>query len=541
MITRSLFRNAALQQSTYRRPLFNSLHNRKSFAFNKRNIMTVREDYDRLKVLLEDISALKGIQSLLEWDQLVMMAPKSSASRAKHNEAIVGVIHDKSVDKEVGELLNRLTPEVVGELTEWERAHVRDARREHNKKTKVPKELEQKKAKLSVEAYDAWASAKANKNFKEFAPYIQQWVDLVKEETALTDPGKDVYDALLDVYERGLDSKTVDRVFGQLKEELPPLIAAIKSKPKPNDKFMQGKTFDVTAQAAFNHQLAKDLGFDTEAGRLDVSLHPFSTSFHPTDVRMTTRYKDDQLIEGITGTIHETGHSLYEAGRPISEAYLPASAAVGMGVHESQSLLWERMVGLSEPFWKLYWPKLVKAFPQIDSSVPADDFYRLINEVRAGFIRVESDEVTYPMHIIVRYEIERDLLAGRIQVDELPKIWNEKMKQYLGIEPGNDAEGVLQDVHWSSGSFGYFPTYTLGAIYACQYFHKALEEIPDLEAKMEKGEFSVLREWLREKIHKKGSLIPSGEELARQVTGSGLDATKFIAYLKKKYTKLYDL
>eukprot|EP01117_Protostelium_nocturnum_P019501 TRINITY_DN8469_c0_g1_i2.p1 TRINITY_DN8469_c0_g1~~TRINITY_DN8469_c0_g1_i2.p1 ORF type:complete len:549 (+),score=205.68 TRINITY_DN8469_c0_g1_i2:30-1676(+) len=503
---------------------------------------SVRSDFNRLKSILEEVSSLQSISALLEWDQLVMMPEKSGGSRGKQMEVLVGVIHDKSTGKEIEELLNKLKGESIEkELTDWEKAHLRDARRDFERTNKLPKELQMKRATLSVEGHEVWANARKEKNFAKFAPILKQWVDIVREEAKLLDPTKDAYDVLLDTYERGVSSSTIDTVFNQLKEKIPPLIAKIAAKPSPDRQFMQGKKFDVEAQAKFNFQLAKELGFDTDGGRLDVSVHPFSTSFHPSDVRMTTRYKDDELIEGLTGTIHETGHSLYEQGRPESEAYLPASRAVGMGVHESQSLLWERMVGLSLPFWSHYWPKLQSAFPQLDSSVTFEQFYRLINESKPGFIRVEADEVTYPMHIILRYEIEKDLISGKIQVDQLPQIWNEKMKQYLGIVPKDDSEGVLQDVHWSSGSFGYFPTYTLGAIYACQYFQQAEKEIPDLNEKMAAGDFKALRAWLKEKIHQKGSFTPSGDELVKQITGSGLNATQFIEYLTKKYTKLYNL
>jgi len=255
--------------------------------------------------------------------------------------------------------------------------------------------------------------------------------------------------------------------------------------PIPDTSFLQHK-FNVDSQIKFNHQLAKELGFDTNSGRLDVSVHPFTCEVSPSDVRMTTRYKENDIVEGITGTIHETGHSLYEQSRPKEYSELPVSVALSMGIHESQSLCWERMVGLSFGFWEHYWPKLKELFPQIPSTITVDQFYKAINLVKPSFIRVEADEVTYPMHIILRYEIEKGLMNGSIQVDDLPSLWNQKMKEYLGIEPTTDTEGVLQDTHWSCGLFGYFPTYLLGAIYASQFFTQALKEIPNLLEEIKK-------------------------------------------------------
>jgi len=287
--------------------------------------------------------------------------------------------------------------------------------------------------------------------------------------------------------------------------------------------------------------LALNLGFDTEGGRLDVSVHPFTCDIHVTDVRMTTRYKETNILEGITGTIHETGHSLYEQGRNIKYANLPVSEALSMGIHESQSLFWERMIGLSFPFWKHYFSKVKDHFSQIPSEISVEQFYKAINEVEPGFIRVESDEVTYPMHIILRYELEKGLIEGTIEVDDLPKLWNAKMKEYLGIEPSTDSQGVLQDTHWASGLFGYFPTYSLGAIYSSQFFEQLKKEIPNVDQLLENGDFKPVREWLRNKIHIVGSLYPSGDLLAKEVTGQPLNPSIFTDYLQKKYSKLYDL
>jgi len=503
----------------------------------------VRANYTSLVKTLEELSHLSAVQRLLEWDQLVMMPSNGSTARGKQLEVMAGIDYDRSTNPEIGKLVAAILADSKhqSELDKWEQAVVRDAKRNYDRVTKLPKDLVQRAARLSSEAYEAWVSARKESNFSKFSPFLKQWVELRKEQAKFLDSSKDPYDVLIDQYERGVETPIIDKVFNQLKVALPPLIQKIAAKPQPNKSFLDIK-FDVETQVKLSHAIAKEIGFDTESGRLDVSVHPFSTDISsPHDVRMTTRYRDNDIIEGITGTIHETGHSLYEQGRNLKYADLPVSQALSMGIHESQSLLWERMVGLSLPFWEKYWPSVQEHFPQLDKNATAEQFWRAINTVKPDFIRVEADELTYPLHIVIRYEIERGLMSGTIAVDDLPTIWNNKMKEYLGIVPENDAKGVLQDTHWSSGSFGYFPTYTLGAIYACQFFKKAEKEIPNLSELIKAGNFKPLKEWLNTNIHHKGSLIPSGDLLTKEVTGEGLNPTIFINYLTEKYSKIYGL
>eukprot|EP01125_Pyxidicula_operculata_P021186 TRINITY_DN8069_c0_g1_i1.p1 TRINITY_DN8069_c0_g1~~TRINITY_DN8069_c0_g1_i1.p1 ORF type:complete len:543 (+),score=141.51 TRINITY_DN8069_c0_g1_i1:91-1629(+) len=506
----------------------------------------VRVLYEDLCKQLKEITHLRGIAGLLDWDQQVMMPSKAAESRAHQSNALAGVIHDKKVSPALGKLLQELYADeaaIKSELNEYELANVRDAKRKYDREVLVPKELAQKSAKLQAEAYEVWAQARKEDKWELFAPKLEEWVQLRKEICAKIDPSKQAYDVCIDEFERGMTQEELSQVFDALKEKLIPLISKVVAAKKPiSDDFLRKSQFDVKKQIELNESLVKVIGFDTSAGRLDVSVHPFTGGAHPTDVRMTTRYKDTDISEGITGTIHETGHALYEQGRNKDYADLPVSEALSMGVHESQSLLWERMVGLSRPFFQFYWPKLQEAFPSSTlTNHTFEDAYKAFNLVQPGLIRVDSDELTYPLHIIIRFEIERDIFAGKLDVKDLPKVWNEKIEHYLGVKVPTNKEGVLQDIHWSVGAFGYFPTYTLGAIYACQIFHHVKTQIPTLDEEIRQGNFSSLKAWLNKNIHQIGSLHASGEDLLKVVMGRGIDIELFIEYLTKKYKDVYQI
>ena len=505
--------------------------------------MSVRILYSKLSDILTEANHLRSINTVLDWDQQVMMPNKSAEARGKQMATLAGILHEKNTNPEIGRLLSELEDpknekDIKSSLNVWELANIRDARRNFNKATKITKELAQKEALLSSKGYNTWVEAKKDNDFNKFAPIIKEWIIIKQEIAKCIDSEKNSYDVLLDDYERGLTSSRLEEIFKNVKSVLVPLIEDIKQKSIPDTSFLQ-PPFPVSKQIEFNQGIAKTLGFDTESGRLDVSAHPMTIDIHPTDVRMTTRYKEEDLFEGITGTVHETGHALYEQGRNKEYACLPVSSALSMGIHESQSLTWERMVGLSEEFWEYYTPILTSIFTTIPKETTHIQMWKAINKVQPGLIRVESDEVTYPMHIILRYEIEKGLMDGSIQVEDLPRLWNEKMEKYLGVKVPNDASGVLQDVHWSLGLIGYFPTYLLGAIYATQFFKKAEKDIPQLYKEFKVGNFSSLRNWLLENIHQKGSLIPSGDLLCKEVTGEILNPDLFTSYLKDKYTKVY--
>mmetsp|Transcript_85698 Transcript_85698/g.227708 ORF Transcript_85698/g.227708 Transcript_85698/m.227708 type:complete len:474 (-) Transcript_85698:95-1516(-) len=472
-----------------------------------------------------------------------MMPSGAVASRSAQKGALASVIHGKQTDSTLGDVLARLQTGDQSSLDDYQRATVREAARDYRKATAVTEDLVRREAELESRGYQTWVQAREKKDWSIFAPVLKEWVAARRERAELVDPSQAPYDVLADDYSAGLTAARIQEIFDEVKEGLVPFLAELREKGTPPDaSWLQGD-FDTDKQAEFCKEIALALGFDLGKGRLDVSVHPFTGGAHPTDVRMTTRFKAGDVMEGLTGAIHETGHALYEQGRNAKHDGLPVSAAAGMAVHESQSLLWERMVGLSKPFAEYLMPKLAAAFP---GSFPSDkgpeDLYAAVNVVKtASLIRVEADEVTYPMHIILRFEIEKGLIEGEIDVDDVPKIWNQKMQEYLGVKPKDDAEGCLQDVHWSAGLAGYFPTYSLGAMAAVQIFGAARAELPELDAQISAGNFSPLREWLRTKVHSVGSLYPTADDLLVAVTGKPLDPQMFLEYLREKYSELYKL
>eukprot|EP00600_Ochromonadales_sp_CCMP1393_P007475 CAMPEP_0174963988 /NCGR_PEP_ID=MMETSP0004_2-20121128/5632_1 /TAXON_ID=420556 /ORGANISM="Ochromonas sp., Strain CCMP1393" /LENGTH=515 /DNA_ID=CAMNT_0016212667 /DNA_START=145 /DNA_END=1692 /DNA_ORIENTATION=- len=499
--------------------------------------------YTDTSKMLREITALEGISGLLQWDEMVMLPGASGGSRGDQKSALAGVIYDKKTDASLGANLKRLK-EATNELNNVQSAVVRDAYKEYMRTVSIPKELAQKIAQLETSAYESWVEARQTSDFSKFAPSLQEWVDVNRQRAAHMDPTQPAYDVLLDMFEKGMKTERLNEVFTEVRAGLVPLIQELKTKgTSPDADWLQGE-YDTTIQAKLCREIALDLGFDIEKGRLDVSVHPFTGGSHPTDVRMTTRFKSNDLTEGLTGAIHETGHAMYEQGRNQEPEWkdLPVSLAMSMGVHESQSLLWERMVALGKPFQKYLLPKIQQYFPSFKADATPEMLYAAQNTLRdPSLIRVESDEVTYTLHVILRYEIESGLIDGSINVSDVPAVWNAKMQEYLGTTPPDDAKGCLQDIHWAGGAMGYFPTYTLGAMYATQIYECARSQIPDLETAIAKGEFGPLRTWLNEKIHRVGSLYASGDELMVAVTGKPLDPQVYLTYLRSKYAEIYKL
>lgn len=514
--------------------------------------MATREaSYDALKRELATLNDLRSLEGLAGWDELVMMPSGDGAAnaRARAMATLAGVIHDKATSKALGALIEACdgTPRGKdGTLRGKDGANVRRAKESYAKATAIPSEMAKKRAELGSRGYQTWVKARESGEYGAFAPVLEEWVALTKARCELIAPGADAYDVALDDYERGMTSARLREIFTVVREGVVPLIEKVYAKDGP--KALRGRanplsgTFDVDKQAELARDVAVALGFDLTKGRLDVSVHPFTGGCGPDDVRMTTRYKADDLLEGLSGCVHEAGHSAYEQGRSIDYRGQPVSEAHSMGVHESQSLLWERMVALSEPFAYFLLPKLQSTFPGRFDGVTEEALYAGYNVVKKpSVIRVESDEVTYPMHVILRTELEMDLLSGKITVHDLPKLWNAKMKEYLNVDIENDKQGVLQDVHWGSGAIGYFPTYIIGQILACQIFNAAKRSIDDLDGQIKRGEFAQLLAWLRVNVHERGSECDSVDELMMKVTGKPLDAAEFVTYLTEKYTKLYDL
>lgn len=501
-------------------------------------INNVKSAYSDLVDRLEEISRLGGVMSTLHWDQEVIMPSGAADSRAKQISALAGVIHERSTDPKLGECLSALRDEDPSSFNEFEACNIREAQREYDKETKVPKKLVKEMAELGSKGHFVWIKAREDNRFSDFAPTLKRFIELKKEWAACVFPDLSAYDANIDNFERGTTQAEIAPIFERLKSELIPLIQSVKeAKYQPDTSFLEG-TFPVDRQESLGKQISKDMGFQFDQGRMDVSVHPFCGGGHPTDVRITTRYRDSDFIESLFAVIHETGHGLYEQGRMLKGRDLPVSEALTMGIHESQSLFWERMIGQNKAFCAHYMNTIRAAFPENLQDVSTDALYEAINTCKPSFIRVEADELTYPLHVILRFEIEKGLFDGSVEVKELPELWNDKMDKYLGVRPPTDTLGVLQDVHWSGGAFGYFPSYTLGAMYACQFFNILLGEMPDTVKNIEKGNFAPIKTWLNDKIHSQGSLF-SPQELVQKITGEALNPDHFINYLKTKYRAIY--
>jgi carboxypeptidase Taq len=418
---------------------------------------------------------------------------------------------------------------------------IRETWRMYDRERKLPNAFIQELAELTSHAQTIWADARAKSDFSLFQPSLKRLVELKRQEAEYVGYKDSPYDALLDAHEPGLTSASVSEVFNELRDFLKPFVRSLErsSQVFPSEKILHG-TFPIADQQKFNQWVAEKMGFDFDAGRLDQSTHPFTTGFHPEDVRITTRYREHDLFYSLGSTIHEAGHALYEQGLPVKHYGTPLAESISYGIHESQSRIWENNVGKSKAFWTSLYPKLQKQFPKPFAKIPLETVYRIMNRVKPSLIRTEADEVTYNLHIILRYEIERELIEGTLKVKDLPEIWNAKIKKYLGLKVPNDREGVLQDVHWSGGSFGYFPTYTLGNLYAAQFYQTAHKKLPRLEADLKKGNFAPFREWLRTNIHAHGKTY-SSDALVKEVCGEPLQAKYFIQYLKEKYLDLYKL
>ncbi len=487
---------------------------------------------------LRELSYLSSAISVLHWDQEVYMPKKGADARASSISLLAGLVHTQFLNIDHDGLLSSLGKKLSAKkLQPHDAAIVRETVRSFEKASKLPETFVKEMAELTSKAQHVWVEARTKNNFALFAPYLEKIVAKKREEATLLGYEVSPYDALLDTYEPGMTSAEIERIFTDLKEFLIPFITQIRkssigARPRTNTTSAQ---FPLEKQIAFNTEIAKAIGYDLDAGRIDVSAHPFTTDFHPHDVRITTRYNLKDPLESIFPTLHETGHALYAQGLPHEHFGTPLAEAVSLGIHESQSRLWENLVGRSLPFWKHWYPRLQKTFPKAFTS-PLGAFYRSLCRVKATPIRVEADEVTYNLHIIIRFELEKALIEGAIEARDLPRLWNERYREYLGITPKDDAEGVLQDVHWSSGYIGYFPTYTLGNLYSAQLWNTVRKEIPDLDKRIAKGDLKTLREWLRVCIHRHGK-YHSADDLILNITGEKLNPEHFSRYIREKYSK----
>ncbi len=488
-----------------------------------------------------ETALLQSVAELLGWDERTKMPPKAGAYRAEQMTYLSSLVHQRRTDARVGEWLDELADsELASDPHSDAGATIRLMRREFDKLTKLPQSLVEELTRASVLGQQAWVEARKNDDFATFAPILEQIVSLKQQQAEAIGYDECPYDALLDDFEPGETTKNVARVLEALRGELVPLVAAIaESSQKPNLDILK-RSYSVGVQEAFGKQAATAIGFEFDRGRLDVTHHPFCAGMGPDDCRLTTRYDERFFPSGFFSILHEAGHGIYDQGLRGEQFGLPPGSYLSLGIHESQSRMWENMVGRSEAFWMHFYPAAQQSFPDALNDVSVEDFCFAVNDVRPSLIRVEADEATYNLHIIIRFELEQALINNEIAIKDLPGAWNEKYRDYLGIEPPSDADGVLQDVHWSAALIGYFPTYALGNLYAAQFFAQAGRDLGSLDEQFERGEFTSLLGWLREKIHHQGQCY-SASELVHNVTGAELSHADLIAYLRDKYTTYYGL
>jgi len=494
--------------------------------------------YEELIKRCQETKVLGGCHALLSWDERTYLPPGGGEGRSEQVALISGIIHEKFTSPRIAELLSIIEDSnLVAQSDSDTAVNVREIRRDYDKAVKLPKDLVEELARVTSLAQRIWSEARKNSDFSLFLPKLKEVIELKFRQADAYGYEKEPYDALIDDYEPNTTSDEISEVFGKLRNDLVPLVKAIGESSRHPDMSIIENDFPVDLQEKFGREVSTAVGFDYQRGRIDVSTHPFTTTIGPGDVRITTRYDPRHLGEALSGTLHEAGHGVYEQGLPKEHFGTPLASFVSLGIHESQSRMWENLIGRSLPFWRYFYPKAQKTFPSLKNA-KLHDFFFAINKVEPSFIRVEADEVTYNLHILIRFEIERDLFARKIEAKDLPAIWNEKFKDYFGIVPPNDAEGCLQDIHWSIGYFGYFPTYALGNLYASQFYAKAREEIPDIEANIVSGDFSKLNSWLHKNIHSQGRRYHAGE-LVERVTGQPLGHEAMMAYLKSKFGALY--
>lgn len=493
--------------------------------------------YEKYKAHMQKIADVNLASAVLHWDQETYMPPKGATYRARQLATLAGMAHELSVSAELGKLLEILSSDKT--LSPWEAKNVLESQKDYLKNKKYTTEFVELMSRTVSEALEAWQKARKDNNFSYYIPYLEKIVDLKRQECEMLGYEEHPYDALLDQYEPKAKTAALEVLFKDVKAQLVDFVKLIAHSPQNEDAFMF-RHYETQKQWDFSLHLLRQMGYDFEAGRQDKSTHPFTINFNPNDVRVTTRINENDINEIIWGTIHEGGHALYEQGLKIENYGLPMGEAISLGIHESQSRLWENNVGRSLNYWKANYPELKNTFPENLADVNAEDFFKAMNIVKPSLIRTSADELTYHFHVLIRFEIEKALIEGSIEVKDLPEIWNNKYKEYLGIDVPSDAKGVLQDIHWSHGSFGYFPTYSLGSFYAAQFYDKAKQVLPDLEKNIENGNLLPLLNWLRENIHQYGKFY-SAEEICKEVTGEKLNFKYFMDYARNKYSKLYNL
>lgn len=499
------------------------------------------DTYNRLCNHFREVGYVASAQALLGYDERTKLPSAGADYRAEQMSYLAGLIHQRETAPEVGAWLTELADSPLAANPHSDTgADIVNLRHDYDRKTKLPQALVEELAKLAVLGQQVWAEARKANDFARFQPILERTIELKRQQADAIGHDGTRYDALLDEYEPGAKTAEIEVVLNGLRDQLVPLVAAIAtSKRRPTLEVLKGHV-PISVQEAFGKKASAAIGYEFDAGGLEVTSHPFCSTHGPRDVRLTTRY-DEQFFPGaLFSTLHEAGHGIYEQGLRPDRYGLPTGQAVSLGIHESQSRMWENLVGRSHAFWEHFFPIARDAFGQSLVDVSLDEFYFAINDVRPSLIRTESDEVTYNLHILIRFELEQALLNDELRVADLPAAWHAKYGQYLGIQSRTDADGVLQDVHWSSGAFGYFPTYSLGNLYAAQLFEKATADLGDLATMFRRGEFMPLRDWLRKNVHQEGRRY-SAAELARRVTGQQLSHDALLRHLRGKFSPLYGL
>ncbi len=503
--------------------------------------MKTEEAYRWLLGYSKETAVYESMKRLLHWDQRTFLPQGGHAHRAQQIATITALIYRRATDPAFGEMLAEVEASGIsgGSLSD-ESVNLREWRRKYDRTNKIPEALPVELAKAASEGELAWQTMRRENDWKGFLPYLKRIISLKRQEaTALSTDGGEIYDALIENFEPAENANNIEVLFEELRDATVKLLEKIEASPRRPDLTALHGESPVPVQQSFISETAARLGYDLAAGRIDSSAHPFTSKIGPGDIRITTRFDPNSFIMALFSSIHETGHALYEQGLPMEHWGTPRGNSISMAIHESQSRMWENMVARSPGFWKHFYPAARKHFPWLQK-VDIEKFLFALNEVCRSLIRTEADEVTYNLHIIMRFELEKMLIGGELEPEDLPGAWNSKMEQYLRLVPPDYAAGVMQDVHWSGGAIGYFPSYALGNMYAAQFYAKAQQKLGNLQEMFEAGEFGHFLGWLRENIHSPGSRhLP--RDLVKAVTGDELSARHLIGYLEQKYEKLYDL
>lgn len=497
--------------------------------------MSSTELYETYKTKMQKIADVKYASAVLQWDQETYLPPKGSVFRGRQIATLSEMAHSRFIDEKTGALLKELASR--DDLSNKEKRNISLSLEDYNRSVKFTSAFVRKMSETVNKSFHAWIQARKKNSFSVFRDHLNEVIQLKKQEADIIGYEVHPYDALINDYDKGLTVNITDNLFNSLRPSLSALLDIVMNRPQVNNSFLY-QHFDKDKQWAFGIDILKRMGFDFEAGRQDISEHPFTTNFNNSDVRITTRIAENDFSNMTWSCMHEGGHALYEQGLPGEEYGLPLGEYCSLSIHESQSRLWENCVGRSFPFWFNNYPLLQNTFPFQLKDITLENFYIGINKVEPSLIRTEADELTYHFHIMIRYELEKMLIKGDLSVNEIPEYWNEHYLKYLGLRVPDDLRGCLQDVHWSHGSFGYFATYSIGSLYASQLYSTILQKNPSLKDDLKNGRNYVILNWLKQHIYQYGRYFNSGD-LCRQATGETLNNQYFISYATEKFSKIY--